>query len=123
MNYNTLTYCIYLLITLYVVIYVGGTIFRNGRTFLINTFLGDVATADAVNKVLLAGYYLMNAGYVILALKIWIKVDSFIQLINVLSFKTGTIILTLGIMHFLNVIALLVIGKKKEHPSSTYINQ
>ena len=42
---------------------------RNGRVFLIDTFLQNEALADAVNNLLVVGFYLINAGYVALALK------------------------------------------------------
>jgi hypothetical protein len=113
MNYNILTYIIYLLITLYVVIYVGNVLFRNGRPFLINTFKGDISIADSLNKVLLAGYYLVNAGYTIMVLKVWSTVGSLQQMIDILSIKIGMIILTLGIMHLMNVLLLIAFGKQK----------
>lgn len=114
MNYNILTYILYLLITLFVVVYVGHVLYTKGRPFLISTFKGDIALADALNKVLLAGYYLINAGYTIMVLRIWEKVNSPVDMMNVLSFKAGAIILTLGIMHIFNVIILIILGKNKK---------
>lgn len=97
-------------------LYVGAMLYKNGRPFLINTFSGNTTVADAVNKFLLSGYYLTNIGYTVIALKVWIKVESPIQLLNVLSYKVGVIVLTLGIMHFVNIISLVAIGKhKKSH--------
>ena len=114
MNYNILTYIFYLLITLIVVLYVGNVLYKNGRPFLINTFKGNALIADSLNKVLLAGYYLINTGYTIMALKVWSKVDSLEEMMNVLSVKAGWIILCLGIMHIINVIILLIIGRNKK---------
>ena len=114
MNYNILTYLFYFLILLFVVLYVGMVLFKSGRPFLINTFSGNETMADAVNKFLLVGYYLTNIGYTVIALKIWEKVESPIQLLNVLSLKVGAIVLTLGIMHILNIISLVIIGKNKK---------
>ncbi|MDQ3049154.1 MAG: hypothetical protein M3R27_16535 [Bacteroidota bacterium] len=114
MNYNIFTYGIYLLITIILVLYVGAVLFKNGRPFLINTFSGDVTLADALNKVLLAGYYLVNTGYVILALKVWETVESPLQMYNVLSYKTGCITIALGCMHLFNVFCLLAIGKNRK---------
>lgn len=114
MNYNILTYLFYFLILLFVVLYVGMVLYKGGRLFLINTFSGNETVADAVNKFLLAGYYLTNIGYTIIALKIWERVESPIQLLNVLSLKVGAIVLTLGVMHFINIISLVAIGKRKK---------
>ncbi len=114
MNYNILTYLFYFLILLFVVLYVGMVLYKGGRPFLINTFLGNEILADAVNKFLLAGYYLTNIGYTIIALKIWDQVESPTQLLNVLSSKVGAIVLTLGVMHCINIITLIFIGKNKK---------
>lgn len=89
-------------------------LYKGGRLFLINTFSGNETVADAVNKFLLAGYYLTNIGYTVIALKIWEKVESPTQLLNVLSLKVGAILLTLGIMHFINILSLIFIGKNKK---------
>lgn len=114
MNYNILTYLFYFLILLFVVLYVGMVLYKGGRQFLLNTFSGNETVADAVNKFLLAGYYLTNIGYTVIALKIWEKVESPTQLLNVLSLKVGAIVLTLGIMHFINILSLIFIGKNKK---------
>lgn len=114
MNYNILTYLFYFLILVFVVLYVGMVLYKGGRPFLVNTFSGNETVADAVNKFLLAGYYLTNIGYTVIALKIWDKVESPIQLLNVLSLKVGAIVLTLGIMHFINIISLVAIGKNRK---------
>jgi len=113
MNYNILTYLLYLLIILYVVIYVGTTLYRNGIHFLINTFHGDKVLAMALNKFLLAGYYLLNIGYSIVVLKIWQKVETLQSLLEVLSFKAGGIILMLGGMHLFNLLCCVFIGRRK----------
>jgi hypothetical protein len=115
MNYNVLTYILYLAIILYVVIYVGAMLYRNGIHFLINTFHGDKILATALNKFLLAGYYLLNIGYSIIVLKIWQKVDSFQSMVEVLSFKAGGIILMLGAVHLFNLLCCVFIGKIKNN--------
>ncbi len=115
MNYNILTYTLYLFITLVVVFYVGTTLFKNGAPFLNNIFKGDKGIAHAVNKFLLVGFYLINAGYCVIVIEGWQTVNSLQLLLEVLSFKTGTIIFILGIIHFINVLTLAGIGKKRKH--------
>lgn len=117
MNYNLLTYGSYLLITLFVILYVGSTLYKNGRPFLVNVFTGDITLADAINKILIAGFYLMNIGYTVVALKIWKPVTTCIEMLNAVGWKAGLILLALGIMHFFNVITLIAIGKNRKHHS------
>ncbi|MBA3972294.1 MAG: hypothetical protein H0X46_09160 [Bacteroidetes bacterium] len=120
MNYNILTYYLYFLLLLFIVLYVGAALYKNGRGFLINTFLGNVTLADAVNKFLLAGYYLINIGYTALFLKITENINTGLGVCTALSVKAGAIILTLGIVHIINVITLVIIGKNRKQ---NHINQ
>lgn len=122
MNYNVLTYLFYIAIILFVVIYVGAALYNNGIHFLINTFKGDKVIATAVNKFLLAGYYLINLGYSIIVLRIWEKVSSVQALFEALSEKVGGIVLCLGIMHLFNITVLIFIGKKKHHTDQSINN-
>jgi hypothetical protein len=114
MNYNIITYGFYFLTLLFVVLYVGAVLYRSGRPFLINTFSGNISLADAVNKFLLAGYYLVNIGYTILFLKITKNIETVMDMYNVLGSKVGAIVLTLGLMHFINIITLVAIGKNRK---------
>ncbi|MFL5764867.1 MAG: hypothetical protein ACJ77K_13060 [Bacteroidia bacterium] len=115
MNYNIVTYAVYFTVLLIVVLYVGSSLFRNGRIFLVNTFKGNELTADSVNRFLLAGYYLVNIGYTVIALKVWDRVASMQSVFETVCFKVGAILLTLGFMHLFNIALLIIIGKKKHY--------
>lgn len=114
MNYNILGYGIYFLIILFVILYVGHILFKNGRIFCINSLNGNTQLADAINRILLSGYYLINIGYSVYILIIREEIFNSKRLIEILGFKLGAIILALGIMHFMNVIVLAAIGKMKK---------
>lgn len=122
MNYNILTYICYLALILFVVLYVGAALYRNGEPFVINCLKGDRPVGLAVNKFLLVGYYLVNIGYSILVLKGWEKVDSFQEMLEILGLKAGTIIITLGIMHYINIISLVLVAKRKGHHLNSSTN-
>lgn len=110
MNYNILGYGIYFLIILFVVLYVGNALFSNGRLFCSYAFKKDARLADAINKMLLAGYYLINIGYSVYILMIREEIADGKRLLEVLGFKLGAIVLALGIIHLMNVIILAGIG-------------
>jgi hypothetical protein len=103
MNYLVASYFTYLPISILLTIWVGHTLFKHGRIFLVETFHNDTALADAVNRLLLTGFYLINIGYCVYTLKIMRPVGDFQEMIEVLSLKTGLIILILGGMHFFNL--------------------
>jgi hypothetical protein len=102
----TAIYAAYLLITILITIWVGRTLHHNGRIFLVENFRGNEAVADAVNNLLLTGFYLVNAGFICITLKYGNKPATLDEGIEFLSTKEGLIILLLGIMHFFNMCAL-----------------
>lgn len=63
------TYLIYVVVSIGLAIWVGRTLNKNGRVFLVDTFEGKEELADSVNHLLLVGFYLINTGFVSLALK------------------------------------------------------
>lgn len=101
-----LTYGIYLALSVAITIYVGQSLHKNGRVFLIENFKGNAALADSVNHLLLVGFYLINIGFVSLALKYGVKPYTGQEAIEFLSTKVGLVIVVLGIMHFFNIYTL-----------------
>jgi hypothetical protein len=63
------TYIVYIALSIPLTIWVAHTLYKNGRVFLIDSFRGNERLADSVNHLLVVGFYLINIGYVALALK------------------------------------------------------
>jgi hypothetical protein len=103
MNYIVGTYALYLLISIGLTIWVAGTLHKNGRLFLVDAFHGNEPLADSINHLLLVGFYLINTGFVSLALKFGDKAANAQELLEVLSTKVGAVLLILGGMHFFNL--------------------
>ncbi len=97
------SYLGYLTISIGLTIWVARTLSRSGRIFLVDSFLGNQELADSVNHLLVVGFYLVNAGYVTLALKYGDKATDLPGSIEVLSTKVGLVLLVLGAMHFVNL--------------------
>jgi hypothetical protein len=106
------TYLIYLAVSIALTIWVGRTLHKNGRVFLVDVFHGNEALADSVNHLLVVGFYLINMGYVTLALKLGEKPVSPQSAIEFLSTKVGLVLLVLGAMHFFNVFVIAKWGKR-----------
>lgn len=106
MNYNVLSYAVYLPITIGLTIWVAQTLLKNGQVFLVEIFKNDKELAASVNKLLQVGFYLVNIGYAIMALTIGYNLLNLQNMIEALSVKVGTIILILGGMHFFNLFVL-----------------
>ena|ERR1700730_15859648 len=100
---TTYTYLVYLGISIALTIWVARTLHKNGRVFLVDVFHGNEPLADSVNHLLVVGFYLINFGYVSLALKLGYTVASAQESIEALSVKVGMVLLVLGGMHFFNL--------------------
>ncbi len=101
--YTEWTYILYLVVSIVLTVWVAQTLFRHGRLFLVDAFHGNEALADSVNHLLVVGFYLINAGYVTLALKYGDKPKNLVGAIEFFSTKIGLVLLVLGAMHFFNL--------------------
>src|SRR6185295_14136488 len=103
MSFTVYTYLLYLGISIALTVWVARTLHKNGRVFLVDVFRGNTELADSVNHLLVVGFYLINLGYIALALKVGYVVASLQQTIEALSEKVGVVLLVLGLMHFFNL--------------------
>src|SRR5438105_5600759 len=103
MNLLINTYVAYLAISVCLTVWVARTLHSNGRIFLVDSFLGNEPLADSVNHLLVVGFYLINVGYVSMALKYGTKPGGVAEAIEYLSTKIGIVLLVLGVMHFVNI--------------------
>ena len=97
------TYIVYIALSIPLTIWVAHTLYKNGRVFLIDSFRGNERLADSVNHLLVVGFYLINIGYVALALKERIAPTDVREMLETISRKIGVVMLVLGAMHFFNV--------------------
>ena len=97
------TYFAYLTISVALTIWVARTLHKNGRIFLVDSFHGNEPLADSVNHLLVVGFYLINIGYIALALKEGIAPADLREVFEAISRKIGVVMLVLGGMHFFNI--------------------
>ena len=102
-NIIVVTYLVYVLISVNVTIWVARTLYKRGAIFLVDAFHGNKELADSVNHLLVVGFYLINIGYVSLALKTAAIISTSRAAIELLSDKMGMVLLILGAMHFFNL--------------------
>lgn len=112
MNYNLLSYTIYLPIIAFIMLRVGWLFHKNGEVFLMNLMPNNIQMVKNVNNLLLIGYYLLNLGYAILTISNWELIKSSIQMINTLTYIIGKIMLLLSILHYNNVFWLNYLTKR-----------
>lgn len=106
MNYLVVTYVAYLLCAVPITLWVGSTLRRNGRVFLVDVFAGNEEVAAAVNHLLVVGFYLVNLGFVLIALRTSSVVADAQSALETLSVKVGTVVIVLGVLHLANLFVL-----------------
>ena len=106
------TYTAYIILSIFLTVWVAQTLHKNGRVFLVDVFHGNETLADSVNHLLVVGFYLINFGYVSLALKLGYEVTDARQGIEALSWKIGLVLLVLGGMHFFNLLVFSRIHRR-----------
>lgn len=109
------TYAAYVTLSVFLTIWVATTLHKNGRVFLVEVFGGDESLADSVNHLLVVGFYLINLGYVSLALKIGYQIETVRAGIEALSWKIGLVLLVLGVMHFFNLLIFSIIHRRPKY--------
>ncbi|RKN23497.1 hypothetical protein D7035_11340 [Aquimarina sp. AD1] len=115
---------IYLPIAIVLTYFVSKTLFKNGKTFMIDIFKGKDDIAIATNRLFEVGFYLLNIGWALLILKIdsYHFNDTYQNLIEILSFKIGGFSIYLGLMLFLNMY-LFFRGRKKSKQKTPIVTQ
>ena len=111
MNYNILSYIIYLPVIGFIMIKVGWLFYKNGEVFLLDLLRGQTALVKNINNLLLIGYYLVNLGYAVATIAFWEPVHSLLDMLNTLTDIIGKIMLLLAIMHYNNIFWLKQLTK------------
>jgi hypothetical protein len=121
------TYVIYLLITLTVVFKVGNLLNRNGLMFLEDQLDGNTPLAQAINNLLLIGFYLINIGYILLVINLRgftpgaVGIDLYACL-HFLTENLGLVLIMLGALHML-LLYLLSNWRPDNRPRGNSANQ
>jgi len=114
-DFTVWAYLVYGAVSVGLTVWVARTLHRNGRIFLVDAFHGNEALADSINHLLVVGFYLINIGYVTLALKYGLKPHDLQTAIEFFSTKIGMVLLVLGGMHFMNLVVFSRMRRRALH--------
>lgn len=109
---TTIAYGLYLAIAVAFTIWVARTLSGNGIVFLVECFGHDEVLAKSTNHLLVVGFYLMNLGFIMLALQFGEPPATVPDMVVFLSSKVGLAVVVLGAMHFFNMHAIATFGRK-----------
>lgn len=116
-SYQVPVYIVYLGVSISLVVWLARTLFRNGSVFLEDVF-PDPRMAAAVNKLLVIGFYMLNLGYSALLLKAE-PTGSSIEAFEVLGRKLGVLLVSLAVLHFLNMYVFYWIRRRARTTGAT----
>ena len=102
-------YAVYLVVSIAMTVWVARTLSRNGEVFLVKCFGQDEDLARSTNHLLVVGFYLINLGFIALRLGNWPTVP--VVLLPYVGSKIGVSLLTLGAMHFFNMMMIARFGR------------
>ncbi|MFG2572746.1 hypothetical protein [Streptomyces sp. NPDC048481] len=106
MDRTVIAYVVYLIVSIGLTVWVARTLSHNGRVFLADVLQGNEKLADAVNHLLVVGFYLVNLGFVALYLSGDDTIENTRGVFEALSTKLGVVLLVLGALHLANVYVL-----------------
>ena len=110
--HTLISYAVYLFISLMLTVWVARTLHKRGAIFLEDAFHGNKELAGSVNHLLVVGFYLVNIGFVSLALKSDSSVSNSRAAIEMVSDKLGVVLILLGVMHFFNLFVFSTLRKR-----------
>jgi len=118
MTDKVVMYFVYLALSIALTVWVGRTLSRNGKVFLEDAF-ADERLAGSVNHLLVVGFYLLNLGYVSVAMRDSDNISDSSIVMEQLSRKVGLVLLVLGVIHFFNLYALSRVFRHCRRPQSS----
>ena len=106
------SYAAYLAAALGMTVWVARTLSTNGEIFLIDCFGHDEKLARSTNHLLVTGFYLVNIGFILLALQLGREPQSAPEAIRFVATKVGLAVLVLGLWHVFHRHLIAKFGRK-----------
>lgn len=102
-GYVMAVYVAYAAVAIGLTAFLARTLFQNGGVFLQDVFGDDrIGVADAVNRLLVVGFYMLNLGYAFTVLRAGAGLDAFGAMQFFVN-RIGKLLLVLAVMHLANV--------------------
>lgn len=89
------------------------TLFHHGEVFLTDVFEERPELATAINRLLVVGFYMLNLGYAFLILRAN-EAASALSAVELLISKLGILLVSLGVIHFVNMLLFWRIRRRQE---------
>lgn len=113
MEYGIAIYTIYAAVAIAMTALLARTLFKAGGVFLDDVFDGNQRLAQAVNRLLVVGFYMLNLGYGLFLLRAEPQETAF-DAVAYLVNRLAILLVTLGLIHFVNVFVFWKIRHRAE---------
>ena len=98
-----IVYVAYAMTAIGLTAWLARTLSRNGAVFLRDVFKEKQALAEAVNRLLVVGFYMLNLGYALFVLRGSGGMDAF-EAVQFFVNRLSRLLLALALLHFVNVL-------------------
>src|SRR5262245_40965798 len=106
-------YVIYFAASLSLTVFLARTFFRNGAVFLRDVFPEQDDLANALNHLLVVGFYLLNLGYAFVIFNT-VEAQTAGEAAATLIDRLGVLLLSLGLIHFVNIAVFWRLRRRNE---------
>jgi hypothetical protein len=104
---------IYVGVAVGITVWLAKTLFHNGAAFLHDVFVGKPELAEAVNRLLVTGFYMLSLGYSLFILRASRGYDGFAA-VQFLVNRLALMLVSLAAIHFVNVFVFWRIRARRE---------
>lgn len=106
-------YAAYAVVAIILTAWLARMLFANGGVFLQDVFGDKPGLAEAVNRLLVVGFYMLNLGYAFYVLRAGRDLDAF-GAVQFLVNRLAVLLVTLAVIHFVNVFVFWQIRGRTE---------
>jgi hypothetical protein len=106
-------YFVYAAVAVGLTAWLARTLSKNGAIFLEDVFKDRPGLAEAVNRLLVVGFYMLNLGYAFYILRAGRELDAF-EAMQYLVNRLALLLVTLALIHFVNVLVFWRIRGRTE---------
>ncbi len=96
---------VYAAVSVVLTIWLARTLHRHGTSFLRDVFPDREELADSINHLLVTGFYMLNLGYALVIVR-GVEAGSTAEVAATLTNRLGVLLLSLGVIHFVNLIVI-----------------
>jgi len=107
---------IYVAVAVGLTVWLAQTLYRSGTAFLHDVFADKPELADALNRLLVVGFYMLSMGYALYILRASRQLDGF-ESTQFLVNRFALLLVSLAVLHFVNVTVFWRIRTHREQRS------